>query len=250
MLTSDELSALRERIPGDPDLTSLLGTLLARSSPLLACLPHIPSVKALLSRDGGFCPEDGATLSFDPWSPEEHRCPRCSKVFSSERHYLNWARAQHLWLAERTAELALIGAITDNDAASARANEILGITAARSRSLAQPILGVAGIIQTIPSIALLVLLIRPMSWVTGEIGRPQAIVALFLYSLLPIVRNTYTGLHDIPSNIRESAEALGLSYLARLRLIELPMASRSIIGGWTTIGPLLLPFNRCPISGS
>jgi osmoprotectant transport system permease protein len=64
-------------------------------------------------------------------------------------------------------------------------------------------------------------------------GRP-AIVALFLYSLLPIVRNTYAGLNDIPSSLRESAEALGLTPFARLRLIELPMAARSILAGIKT----------------
>jgi osmoprotectant transport system permease protein len=63
------------------------------------------------------------------------------------------------------------------------------------------------------------------------IGGPPAIVALFLYSLLPIVRNTYVGLHDIPSDIRESAEALGLPVRARLRLIELPLAARAILAG-------------------
>ncbi len=66
------------------------------------------------------------------------------------------------------------------------------------------------------------------------IGSIPAIVALFLYSLLPIVRNTYSGLRDIPSQIRESAEALGLSPGARLRLVELPIASRSILSGIKT----------------
>jgi osmoprotectant transport system permease protein len=105
----------------------------------------------------------------------------------------------------------------------------LGIWAHRNERLGQAILGIVGIIQTIPSLALLVFMIPLLG-----IGATPAIVALFLYSLLPIVRNTHTGLHDIPSNIRESAEALGLSYFARLRLVELPMASRSIIGGIKT----------------
>jgi ABC-type phosphate transport system permease subunit len=61
-------------------------------------------------------------------------------------------------------------------------------------------------------------------------------LSLFLYSLLPIVINTYSGLHDIPLHIRESAEALGLSSRARLRLVELPMASRSILAGIKTSG--------------
>jgi osmoprotectant transport system permease protein len=108
----------------------------------------------------------------------------------------------------------------------------LGIVAARRPALGQVILGVVGLIQTIPSLALLVFLI-PLLGRFG-VGTPPAIVALFLYSLLPIVRNTYAGLHDIPVQIRESAEALGLSAAARLRLVELPMAARSILAGIKT----------------
>ena len=102
----------------------------------------------------------------------------------------------------------------------------LGILAERKPRIGQVILGIAGIIQTIPSLALLVFMIPLLG-----IGGPPAVVALFLYSLLPIIRNTYTGLHDIPLPIRESAEALGLSAGARLRLVELPMASRAILAG-------------------
>jgi osmoprotectant transport system permease protein len=66
------------------------------------------------------------------------------------------------------------------------------------------------------------------------IGAAPAIAALFLYSLLPIVRNTYAGLHDIPRPIVESAIALGLSPWQRLRLVELPLAARSILAGIKT----------------
>ena len=105
----------------------------------------------------------------------------------------------------------------------------LGILSAKLPRLGQVVLGIVGIIQTIPSLALLVFMIPLMG-----IGGPPAIVALFLYSLLPIVRNTYTGLHDIRPQVRESAEALGLPPGARLRLVELPMASRSILAGIKT----------------
>jgi heparinase II/III-like protein len=125
MLTSEELAALRDAIPADPDLTRLLQTLRSRAAPLLDALPPIPQVKALLSRDGGTCPDDGTPLRFDPWSPENHTCPRCGRMFSGERHHRHWARAQHLWLAERTAELSLIAALTQDDQAAARAAELL-----------------------------------------------------------------------------------------------------------------------------
>ncbi len=105
----------------------------------------------------------------------------------------------------------------------------LGIIAAKMARTGQLIIGIVGIIQTIPSLALLVFMIPLMG-----IGGPPAIVALFLYSLLPIVRNTFTGLRDIPPEVRESAEALGLPAGARLWLVELPLASRSIIAGIKT----------------
>jgi osmoprotectant transport system permease protein len=102
----------------------------------------------------------------------------------------------------------------------------LGIVAARWRRLGSVILSVTGIIQTIPSLALLVFMIP---WL--GIGAGPALVALFLYSLLPIVRNTATGLGDIPVSLLESAQALGLPARVRLLRIELPLASRSILSG-------------------
>ncbi len=102
----------------------------------------------------------------------------------------------------------------------------LGILSARQPRIGQVILGTTGVIQTIPSLALLVFMIPLLG-----IGEPPAIMAVFLYSLLPIVRNTYTGLHDIPPGIRESAAALGLPSGATLRLVDLPMASRAILAG-------------------
>ena len=105
----------------------------------------------------------------------------------------------------------------------------LGIAAAKFVRFGQVILGVVGVVQTIPALALLVVMIPLLG-----LGNVPAIAALFLYSLLPIVRNTCTGLHDIPPPIQESAIALGLTHRARLRLVELPMASRSILSGIKT----------------
>ncbi|WP_218081984.1 ABC transporter permease/substrate-binding protein [Anthocerotibacter panamensis] len=106
----------------------------------------------------------------------------------------------------------------------------LGIWAARVPLVAPVVLGGVGVIQTIPSLALLAFLIPFLR----QIGTFPALVALFLYALLPIVRNTYTGLTDIAPGLRESAQALGLPELARLRLIELPLAARSILAGIKT----------------
>jgi osmoprotectant transport system permease protein len=105
----------------------------------------------------------------------------------------------------------------------------LGILAGKLPAVGQVILGGVGVIQTIPSLAVLVFMIPLLGT-----GYWPAVVALFLYSLLPIVRNTFTGLNDIPPAMRESALVLGLPPLARLRLVELPMASRSILAGIKT----------------
>jgi osmoprotectant transport system permease protein len=105
----------------------------------------------------------------------------------------------------------------------------LGIVAARRPRLGRVLLGVAGIIQTIPSLALLVFMIPLL-----KTGTLPAIVALFLYGLLPIMANTAAGLRGIPPSITESAEALGLSPAFRLWRVELPLASRSILAGIKT----------------
>ena len=102
----------------------------------------------------------------------------------------------------------------------------LGILSARRRRLGQVVLAAVGIVQTIPSLALLVFMLPLLG-----IGTLPATVALFLYSLLPIVRNTHSGLSDIPAPIRESALALGLSPAAMLLRIELPLCTRPILAG-------------------
>ncbi|HEY2342968.1 MAG TPA: glycine betaine ABC transporter substrate-binding protein, partial [Chthoniobacteraceae bacterium] len=107
----------------------------------------------------------------------------------------------------------------------------LGIIASRSRIAGQFILAVVGILQTIPSLALLALLVP----VPGlGISSRTAITALFLYGLLPIVRNTASGLQDVSPGIRDSAVALGLSPRAQLQKVFIPMASRSILAGIKT----------------
>ncbi len=102
----------------------------------------------------------------------------------------------------------------------------LGIAAARNRRLGSIVLPATGLLQTIPSLALFVVLIPLLG-----IGAAPTIVALFLYSLLPIVRNTYAGLTGIAPALLDSAEALGLSRWSRLRRIELPLALPTILAG-------------------
>lgn len=113
----------------------------------------------------------------------------------------------------------------------------LGVLAFKRRGLSHAILGVAGIIQTIPSLALLVFMIPLLG-----IYAPPAIAALFLYSWLPIVRNTHAGLRAIPIPIAESATALGLSARGRLLHVELPMAAPAILAGIKTSAVITIGF--------
>jgi osmoprotectant transport system permease protein len=105
----------------------------------------------------------------------------------------------------------------------------LGVLAAQSPQLGRLVLGLTGIVQTVPALAMLVFMIPLLG-----IGFAPACAALFFYSLLPIVRNTCAGLTDLPAPLRESAVALGLPRGARLRRIELPLATRSILAGIKT----------------
>ena len=121
----------------------------------------------------------------------------------------------------------------------------LGVFAAKRRRLGQVVLMATGVVQTIPSLALLVMLMPVAAWLglgSVGVGSSTAILALFLYSLLPIVRGAHSGLIEIEPSLVESAEALGLSRWYRLNKIELPLASRSILSGIKTAAILNVGF--------
>ncbi|MCW7540845.1 ABC transporter permease subunit [Aquabacterium sp. A7-Y] len=106
----------------------------------------------------------------------------------------------------------------------------LGAAAAALPRLEQPVMAVVGLLQTVPSLALFAVLIPLM----GRIGTLPALVALSLYALLPIVRNTTTGLCQVPQGLREAGTALGLSAGQRWRAIDLPLAAPVILAGVKT----------------
>jgi osmoprotectant transport system permease protein len=106
----------------------------------------------------------------------------------------------------------------------------LGILAAKRPAADGMILGTVGVIQTIPALALLAVLIP----LTGRIGAVPAFIALALYSLLPIVRNTHTALTQIPKGMREAAQSLGMEPRTILEKIELPLAAPTILAGIKT----------------
>ena len=105
----------------------------------------------------------------------------------------------------------------------------LGILIARKRKLSSPVLGFAGILQTIPSIALLGFMIPAFG-----IGATPAIVALLIYALLPIIRNTFTGITGVNQAVIESAKAMGMTRKQLLFKVELPLAMPVIIAGVRT----------------
>lgn len=123
----------------------------------------------------------------------------------------------HLWLVVISLGLAILFAIP------------LGVLAVKVSWLETAVLGSVGVMQTIPSLALLVFMIPLFG-----IGALPAMAALFLYSLLPIVRNTHAGIKAIPVPLMESARALGLPELLILKRIELPIAIPSILAGIKT----------------
>jgi osmoprotectant transport system permease protein len=105
----------------------------------------------------------------------------------------------------------------------------LGILIARHKIARGSVLGIAGIVQTIPSLAMLAFLLPLLG-----IGIKPAIVALTLYALLPIIRNTYTGLTNISGEIIEAATGLGFTKKQQLWLVELPLALPVIFAGIRT----------------
>src|SRR6185295_18309989 len=104
-----------------------------------------------------------------------------------------------------------------------------GILLTRYRALRGPVLGVANVMQTIPSLALFGFLI-PLPFI-GGIGARTALVALVVYSLLPIIRNTITGIMSVEPSVREAAVAMGMTDGQILRQVELPLAMGVIVTG-------------------
>ncbi|MEZ0541425.1 ABC transporter permease/substrate-binding protein [Fibrella arboris] len=105
----------------------------------------------------------------------------------------------------------------------------LGIVIAKRRRVASAVLGVAGVLQTVPSIALLGFLIPLLG-----IGAGPALMALFLYALLPIIRNTYVGITEVSPTLTEAARGMGMTNGQVLRRIELPLALPVIFAGIRT----------------
>lgn len=127
---------------------------------------------------------------------------------------------EHLWLTGAAMLFATAIAIP------------LGIALTRSPGWAKPVIGIANVLQTIPSLAMFGFLL-PLPWL-GERAARIAIVALTAYALLPILRNTYAGIRGIDPAVLEVSRALGLTPRQRLFKVELPLAASFILAGLRT----------------
>jgi len=145
---------------------------------------------------------------------------------SAPRSFLHALFGPDFWRLTREHLLLVFASL----AASVGAGVPLGVAATKRPRLAQLILGAAGVIQTIPSLALFAFLIAAL----GAIGTLPALIALFLYALLPIVRNTHAGLSGVTTGMRDAARALGLSAPQTLWRVELPLALPTILAGIKT----------------
>lgn len=135
---------------------------------------------------------------------------------------LNWAEL--LVLIEQHVKLVLIAIVT-----AVAIGVPTGVLLTRYRALRGPVLGIANVMQTIPSLALFGFLI-PLPFI-GGIGVRTALVALVLYSLLPIIRNTITGIMSVEPSVREAAVGMGMTDSQILRQVELPLAMGVIVTG-------------------
>lgn len=102
----------------------------------------------------------------------------------------------------------------------------IGILIARYSKIAWPVITIANIIQTVPAIAMLAILMLALG-----LGPSTVVFAVFLYALLPIIKNTYTGITEVDSNIKDAGKGMGMTNNQVMRMIELPLSLSVIIGG-------------------
>ena len=109
-----------------------------------------------------------------------------------------------------------------------------GIIITKNDRIAGKVINIANILMTVPSIALFGIMLPFLSIFGQGLGKVPAIIALVLYSQLPIIRNTYTGLKNVPSSLIEAGKGIGMGNWTRMKQIEIPMAIPVIIAGLRT----------------
>jgi osmoprotectant transport system permease protein len=140
-----------------------------------------------------------------------------------------WSFLQQNWIEMLTLVRQHLSLVLISTAIAVVIGIPTGILLSRNKALRNPVLGIANVMQTIPSLALFGFLI-PLPFI-GGIGATTAIVALVVYALLPIIRNTVTGILGVDRNVREAAVAMGMTDGQILRQVELPLALSVILTG-------------------
>jgi hypothetical protein len=125
LLSVGDLAERRDAVDASADLRALRDHLAADLAPFLERPLYVPPEKALLSRWGSLCRDDGAELAFDPFAPEAHRCTRCGRVWSTEQSHRWWVYWYQLWLAERILAATHLAALGGGERCAARAAEAL-----------------------------------------------------------------------------------------------------------------------------
>lgn len=110
----------------------------------------------------------------------------------------------------------------------------IGIAITQNERVAQAVLYLASIVITIPSIALFGIMIPVLSLIGHGIGYLPAVIAVLLYSQLPIIRNTYTAINNVSPSLREAARGIGMTPLQRLKLVEIPLSIPVMMAGVRT----------------
>ena len=143
LISAEALERRRADVARSRELGAILARLRAEGEDLAARPLFVPESKALLSRWGSACRDDGAELAFDPWSPHAQRCSRCGRVWATEQSHRWWVYWYQLWLAERCWQGALVGALAEAPRLEARAREVLAALVARypTYPLADNVLG-------------------------------------------------------------------------------------------------------------
>jgi len=131
IVSLDALERRRPELAASPELAALRARLRSELDDIAARPLYIPEAKALLSRWGAACRDDGAELVFDPWSPQGQRCSRCGRVWATDQSHRWWVYWYQLWLAEQCWQLALLGLLDAAPRLEARALEILAGLASR-----------------------------------------------------------------------------------------------------------------------
>ncbi|MFO8113037.1 MAG: ABC transporter permease [Desulfosalsimonadaceae bacterium] len=129
---------------------------------------------------------------------------------------------EHIWIVGIACSLAILIGVP------------IGVAITRNKNLANKVIGTANIFMTTPSIALFGIMMPLLSPFGHGLGKVPAIVALVLYSQLPIIRNTYVAIKNVPPELVDAGKGLGMSSWRRLREIEIPLAIPVIIAGLRT----------------